>query len=113
MAKSTSSIQTLYDLEKEIFKLQLKAKDIELQLDDSFDHLQDNFYKMGWNSIFRIRRKRRKQREEEEASYGTGFMQGLLGSESIQVLLQQIVPFIAEKISAGLEKLMERWFKKK
>lgn len=113
MAKSTQSIQTLHDLEKEIFKLQLKAKDIELKLDDSFDHLQDNFYKMGWNSIFRIRRKRRQQREEEEASFGTGFMQGLFSSESIQSVLQQLIPLLANKISAGLERLMERWFKKK
>lgn len=113
MARSTSSIDTLYELEKEIFKLQLKAKDIELHLDDSFDHLHDNFYKMGWNSIFRGRRKRKQKREEEEASYGTGFIQGLMGTESIQILLQQLVPLIANKISAGLERLMERWFGKK
>jgi hypothetical protein len=68
---------------------------------------------MGWNSIFRVRRKRKQKREEEEASYGAGFIQGLLGTESIQVLLQQLVPLIANKISAALERLMERWSGKK
>ncbi|NML20137.1 hypothetical protein HHL16_04600 [Pseudoflavitalea sp. G-6-1-2] len=111
MARSNGSIQTLYDLEKEIFKLQLKAKDIELKLDDSFDHLHDNFYKMGWNSVFSFRR--RKRREEQEGSFSTGFVQGLLGTESIQLLLEKFLPIISAKISAGLEKLMERWFGKK
>ena len=111
MARSNGSIQTLYDLEKEIFKLQLRAKDIELRLDDSFDHLHDNFYKMGWNSVFRFRR--RKRREEEESSFSTGFLQGLLGTESIQLLLEKLIPQLSAKLSAGLERLMERWFGKK
>lgn len=114
MARSTSDIDTLYELEKEIYKLQIRAKDIEVVLDDNFDHLQDNFYKMGWNSIFSGRRRRKKKKqEEEEAGYNTGFLQGLLGTESIQILLQQLVPVAAAKISALLERLVERWTRKK
>lgn len=114
MARSTSDIDTLYELEKEIFKLQMRAKDIEVVLDDNFDHLQDNFYKMGWNSIFSGRRRRKKKKEEEEETgYSTGFIQGLLGTESIQVLLQQLVPVVAAKLSALLERLVARWTSKK
>jgi hypothetical protein len=114
MARSTADIDTLYELEKEIFKLQMRAKDIEVVLDDNFDHLQDNFYKMSWKSIFSGRRKRKKkQQEEEETGYNTGFIQGLLGTESIQLLLQQLVPVVAAKISALLERLVERWAGKK
>lgn len=114
MARSTSDIDTLYELEKEIFKLQMRAKDIEVVLDDNFDHLQDNFYKMGWNSIFSGKRRRKKKKQEEaETGYNTGFIQGLLGTESIQILLQQLVPMVASKISALLERLVQRWTNKK
>jgi hypothetical protein len=40
-------------------------------------------------------------------------MQGLFSSESIQTILQQLLPVLAHKISAGIERLMERWFGKK
>lgn len=105
MSKSTKNIHSLHSLEKEIFKLQLKARAIEDTLDHNFDHLQDNFNRMAWNSL--VRYKSNKQ------SWSAGVVQGLLGQDRIQDALAKLVAFLADRLSDGLDGLINRVFGKK
>lgn len=102
---NSKEIHSLQKLEKEIYRLQLKAKNIEQQLDDNFDHLQDNFHGMAWNSL--IRYKSSKQR------WSAGVVQGLLSQERLQDALARIVSYLADKLSDGIEGLIGRIFGKK
>lgn len=45
-------IHNLVTLEREIYRLELKAKNIEEKMNRNFDHLHDNYLSMFLNSFF-------------------------------------------------------------
>ena len=102
MAKEIESLQSL---EREIYRLQRKAKNIEVELDNNFDHLQDNFHRMTWNSLVRYKSNRQ--------SWSAGVVQNLLSQDRVQDGLAQLVSYLAEKLTDGIDRLISRLFGKK
>ena len=49
--KPQKKIHTLDQLEKNIYRLQLKAKNMEFRLSDNLDHLQKHYASMTMSSI--------------------------------------------------------------
>lgn len=101
----SKKIHDLDSLDREISRLRRQARTMEQQLDDSFDHLQDNFHSMAWNSL--IRYKSNKQ------SWSAGVVQGILGQERVQRGLGRIINFLADLAAEGLDNLISRLFGKK
>ncbi len=102
---TSKNIHSLQSLEKEIYKLQLKAKAIEQELDENFEHLQDNFHGMAWNSLIRYKR--------SSQSWSAGIVQGILSQERLQDALARLVSWLADKLSEGADSLLDRLFGRK
>ncbi len=65
--KPQKKIHTLDQLEKNIYRLQLKAKNMEFRLSDNLDHLQKHYASMTMSSIVSHFSKK----EEDEKCSGT------------------------------------------
>src|SRR5579863_1117824 len=51
MATKAKKFENLQSLDREIRRLKLKAKQMENDFDDNFDHLQENYLPMVLNSV--------------------------------------------------------------
>jgi hypothetical protein len=105
MATTNKNIQSLEALDLEIYKLQMKAKQHEKALDANFDHLQENFHAMAWNSVIRY--------NSNKQSWVSGVVQSLLGQERLKIALIKLAGNLAERATDGVEGLISRLFRKK
>jgi hypothetical protein len=105
MATINKNIHSLETLDLEIYKLQMKAKQQEKALDANFDHLQENFHSMAWNSVIRY--------NSNKQSWVSGVVQSLLGQERLKIALIKLAGNLAERATDGIEGLVSRIFRKK
>ena len=105
MAITNTPINSLEALDLEIYKLQMKAKQQEKALDASFDHLQENFHSMAWNSVVRY--------NSNKQSWISGVVNSLLGQERLKIALIKLAGNLAERATDGIESLVSRLFRKK
>ncbi len=101
-----AKIKSVRSLDREIARLQAKAKTLEAELDKSLDYLQDNYSSMIMNSVF---------------SKATGLKGGVAGTvlsfilsnEKLANALSKIVNDLMDKAATGIDKLAEKMSKKK
>jgi len=93
-------------LEKEIYRLQLKAKNTKDKLNDNFDYLQDHYTSMTMNSVFNRSSSRKEKMKEKIISF-------IWENEKIQDGLDQIIDRLTDKTSEGIESLLNKIFHKK
>lgn len=103
--KKAKNIHNLDTLEREIYRLKLEARNIEEKLDNNLEHLQENYFSMTMNSIFRDK----KQHDGEK----TGFFESFFKSEAFAAALNKITESIASRTASGIENLVEKIFRKK
>lgn len=103
----TNRIDSIESLDKEILRLQAKAKGLEQQLDTSLDYLQDNYSSMIMNSVF--------------SPVAAGIKGGVwgaifsffLGNEKLMEALSKMADHLLKKLTGTIEKLADRWARKK
>jgi hypothetical protein len=96
-------IHNIDSLEKEILRLQLKAKESERKLEKQFEKLKSNFGSMVLRSF-------RKKKEETERS--ASFVDSVLGNEKVNSAVTSLGEKVAAKLSGSLERLVDRLFGK-
>ncbi|SRR6266496_3104558 len=106
MKKTTNiNIHDLDTLEKEIYRLKLKAKNIEIILDDNFEKLRHNYSSMFMNSFF--------QKTKNEKTNGNGFFESIFNNETVNAGVNKITDHISDKAIEGIGRLIDKVFKKK
>lgn len=99
-----SNIKNLDTLEKEIYRLKLKSKELEARFDDNIEHLQNNYGSMIRNSIFHSKK--------EAQPVSTTLMNAVVNNEKLQSALSRIVNHLAEKAADGIDAVIDKLFKK-
>jgi hypothetical protein len=102
--KKANKIHNLDQLEREIYRLKLEARNIEKQLDRNLDHLQDNYFSMAMNSIF--------GRKKREADDKPGFFESLFRSDGFNAAMSKMTETVVAKAAAGIETLIDKLFNK-
>jgi hypothetical protein len=96
-------IHNIDGLEKEILRLQLKAKESERKLERQFEKLKNNFGSMLFRSF-------RKKKEEKEGS--GSFVDSVLGNEKLNSVVSDLREKAAARLSGPLERFVDRLFGK-
>ena len=104
MSKSRRKINNLQSLDKELYRLKMEARRMEEKLDGNFDHLQENFFSMAFNSFL--------HRRWYKESWSTNIVAGLLNNERLQSALSKLLSYVADKTGEGFDALLNRIFKK-
>ncbi len=104
MAKA-QNIHNLDSLEKEIYRLKLEVKKIEVKLDENLDHVQENFTSMVWSSFF--------HNKKDKNSGSDNVFESFLKNEKLNTVVNKVTDRIADRAAEGMEKLIDRIFNKK
>lgn len=102
----TRKYHNLDTLEKEIYRLQLEAKNKREKLNSNFEHLRDHYTSMTMNSVFNHSADRKEKLKEK-------IINSIWENEKIQEGLDQIIERLADKTSDGIENLLNKIFHKK
>jgi hypothetical protein len=102
MKRSTRSIKNVAELDKEIYRLQLQAKNLEDKMDDKLKYLQQNYPGMIVNSVF--------PNKENITHRLAG---SLLNNQKVQTVLEKLTDHLADKAAEGLDNLVDKLFHKK
>ena len=103
--KKVKKINTLRELESEIYRLKLEAKNTEDKLEDSFQSLRTSFPSLLLNSVFY-----KKARHEHEKS---NFFESVLKNEKLNIIFTKIADRVTDHAATGLESLIDSIFHKK
>ena len=103
MAKA-SQIRNLDQLEKDIFRLKLEARQSEGRMNDHIDKLQTQFGSMLRNTVF--------PKKETAASAASGVVNSLLEHYGLRHSVSRLLNKLADKAAEGLDGLVERVFRK-
>lgn len=101
----SSNIKNLDNLEKEIYRLKLKSRQLEDRFDSNLEHLQNNYGSMIRNSIF--------QSKKESQPVSSSILDSVVNNEKLQNALNRIVNHLAEKAADGIDAVIDKLFKKK
>lgn len=101
MSHKRKKIRNLNQLEKEIHRQKLRAKELELKIDGQLDHFQDHFLSMAAQSLLK------------KTGPAAGFLQLILENDSVQQGLQQLSSRLSEKLTHLIESLLSRFSKNK
>lgn len=96
---------TLDSLDKEIRRLQKKARVLEAQIDDNFTYFQHHSGSMFVRSLL-------PRQLEGEAVTGNRVVDTFLQNERLQRILIRLADRLAEKLGDGLNWLVDRVFRK-
>lgn len=102
MSHRRKKIRNLNQLEKEIHRKKLRAKELELKIDGQLDHFQDHFLSMAAQSLLK-----------KTGPAAAGFLQLLLENDSVQQGLQQLSSRLSEKLTHLMESFLSRFSKNK
>ena len=103
--KRTKNVRNLDSLERELYRLELDAKNIEGKLDHNLGHLQENFSSMAMNSLFC---NKNNKEEDKESRFGS-----FLKNEKINTVVNKITEHIADRAADGIDKLIDKIFARK
>lgn len=95
--KKEGNIDNIDALQREIYRLRMKAKNIELKLEHHFDHFRMNFSALCINSFY--------NKEETTTSSHSFKKNGKLNS-----LFSKISDRIADQAVGSLDKLLDKLF---
>jgi len=103
--KQAENIHNLDTLEKEIYRLKLKAKNIEEKWDDNFEKLQHNYPSMFMNSFF--------LKKNEKKTNGNGFFTSFFKNDALNTVLNKVTDRVADRAAEGIENFVDKIFHKK
>jgi len=101
MANTSSKIKNLDTLEKEIYRLQLEAKNKKERLEENLDYFQKHYASMTVNSIFN-RSSSGKEKVKEK------FFSSIWENEKIQNGVNKIISHLADRAAEGIENLVDK-----
>jgi len=101
MYPKRKTIKNLDQLDKEIYRQRIRAKELEKKLDQQWEELHDDFFSLLIGSAI-------KQKNPFMSVLGS-----LLAHDGVQQGLQRISGHFAEKAAEGLESLLNRFSKPK
>jgi hypothetical protein len=100
MLAYSKDIRDLPSLEREISRLQQRARQLELKLDDSLNHLQENYTSMVIGSFLPF------------VGQKTGIMgmllKFLLQNRRLRLKITQLTDFLFDKASDGLDFILDK-----
>ena len=102
MSHKRKKIRNLNQLDKEIHRQKLRAKELELKIDGQFDHFQDHFLSMAAQSLLK-----------KTGPATAGFLNLILENDSLQEGLQQLSSRISEKLRHLIESFVSRFTRPK
>jgi len=100
--KKAKNIHNLDTLEKEIYRLKLEARNIEIKLDKNVEYLQYNYSSMFMNSFFH----KRKHEEKERNS----FFDSIFKNEAFNTTVNKITDRIADRAADAIDSLIDKIF---
>ena len=98
MAKAQEHIHDLNTLEKEIYRLQLHARDQQDALDRNVDYFKDNYGKLIKNSILHP--------SGSDKSMSATIMDKITHHPAVQSAIQKVVDHIAKKATDGVDAVL-------
>ena len=98
--KKTKKIRNTNTLEREIYRLQLEAKNLEEKIDRNLEHLQENYFSMTMNSFF--------QKKEKKS-----FFESVFRNENFTATLNKVTDHISSRAAESIETLVDKIFHKK
>jgi hypothetical protein len=101
MSHKRKKIRNLNQLDKEIHRQKLRAKELELKIDAQVDHFQDHFLSMAAQSLLK------------KTGPASGFIQLILENDSVQKGLQQLSSRLSEKFTHLIESFVSRFSRPK
>jgi hypothetical protein len=101
MASDTKSARSLDLLDKDIRRLQEKAKKLEDEIDNNFSYLQQHSAALFINSLFP--RKIRKDPASE------GLLGALFQNERLMNALNKGATRLVDRVAAFINKLIDKW----
>jgi hypothetical protein len=100
MTKQTNTITDLQTLDQEILRLRLRAKELEVKIDDSLDYLQDHYSTMAMKSVLPF--------FSQKSGFAGSILQIFLQNDRIRDNLGKLAVFLLDKFSDGLEYLTNK-----
>lgn len=97
-------IKNLDTIEKEIYRLRLKAKNLEQKFDNQFENLHDNYSSLLLNTFL----KRKKPREENAAEN-----KSILSIEKLESAFTRIADHLIDKAADSIENVVDKMLKSK
>ena len=101
-----TKIKNIDTLEKEIYRLQLKARDCKDKLEENFEHLQKHYASMTMNSF--VNRSSSPKEKIKEKILNT-----IWENEKVRTGIDKIVDYVTEKATDGVETLLDKIFHRK
>jgi hypothetical protein len=105
MAKLTKAARSLYTLDQEIRGLRVKARQLEVKMDENFDYFQEHSGSMFVRSLL-------PRKIEGESLTGIRLLDTLLQNERLQKILIRLADRVADRLGDGLNWLVTRVFRK-
>ena len=105
MTTIKKTARNLDSLEKDILRLQQKAKILEKKIDDNFTYFQHHSGSMFVRSLL-------PRRVDGEDPTGNPILDSFLQNERLQKILVRLADLVAERIGDGLNWLINRVFGK-
>ena len=105
MATSTTAARGLDSLDKEIRRLQKKAKQLEGKIDENFTYFQQHSGSLFVRSLL-------PRKIEGETLTGNTLLDTFLQNERLQKILIRLADQLAEKLGDSLNWLVNRVFRK-
>jgi len=100
------TFHNLDTLEKEIYRLRLKAKNLAEEISHNFEYLQDHYTSMTMNTVFNRPAYHKEKLKERIIDF-------IWENEKIHDGIDRIINHLAAKTSEGLESLLNKIFHKK
>jgi|SRR5579859_4426079 len=105
MAPNGKQVRGLDSLDKEIHRLEQKAKRLEQNIDDNFTYFQHHSGSLFVNSLFP--RKTEEEMHAEGFSLGGNILYTLLQNERLRKSLGKLGSRLAERLGDGLNRLID------
>jgi hypothetical protein len=97
----SSKIRNLDTLEKEIYRLQLEARNYEDRLEKNFDYLKQHYASMTMNTIAGAAASAKEKVKEK-------IFDAIWQNEKVRSGIDKIVSYLADKAAEGIESLVDK-----
>ena len=101
-----TKIKNLDTLEKEIYRLQLEARNHKDKLEENLEYLQKHYASMAMNSFFKKNSSTKEKVKEK-------ILNTIWENEKVRTGIDKIVDYITEKATDGVEALLNKIFHQK
>src|ERR1043166_6890454 len=101
-----AKIKNIDTLEKEIYRLQLEARNYKDKLEENLEYLQKHYASMAMNSFFKKNSSAKEKVKEK-------ILNSIWENEKVRTGIDKIVDYVTEKATDGVENLLDKIFNRK